>query len=224
MYHVYASKRFDRGTDESAMKNPAMRRNASQARSRATVEKILASAAQLISERGADTVTMTEIAQGAGVVIGTLYQYFSDKSEIMRALLAQHNEEVDGMLLAALEGVTTLEQLLDAMRDSYERYFAYHQVDPLFRSIWSAVQTDAGLQAMDAEDTLKKAAMLRDVAYPLYRDVDDEALTATCALILHLALSAARFALALPEPLRGRSRGVYQRMSREALASLERAR
>jgi AcrR family transcriptional regulator len=188
------------------------------------VEKVLASAAQLIAERGADTVTMTEIAHGAGVVIGTLYQYFSDKSEIMRALLIQHNEEVDGMLLAALEGVSTLEQLLDAMQESYERYFAYHQVDPLFRSIWSAVQTDAALQALDAEDTMKKAAMLRAVAYPLYRDVDDEALMATCALILHLALSAARFALALPEPLRGRSRGVYQRMSREALASLERGR
>jgi AcrR family transcriptional regulator len=204
------------------MKQPMTRRNATQARSRATVERILASAAQLIAERGADTVTMTEIAQGAGVVIGTLYQYFSDKSEIMRALLIQHNEEVDGMLLSALEGVTTLEQLLDAMRDSYERYFAYHQTDPLFRSIWSAVQTDAALQALDAEDTMKKAAMLRDVAQPLYRDVDGEALMATCALILHLALSAARFALALPEPLRARSRGVYQRMTREALASLER--
>jgi AcrR family transcriptional regulator len=186
------------------------------------VEKILASAAQLVAARGADTVTMTEIAQGAGVVIGTLYQYFSDKSEIMRALLTQHNEEVDRMLLADLEGVTTLEQLLDAMRESYERYFAYHQADPLFRGIWSAVQTDAGLQALDTEDTMKKAAMLRGVARPLYRDVDDEALMATCAVILHLALSAARFALALPEPLRGQSRGVYQRMSREALASLER--
>jgi AcrR family transcriptional regulator len=204
-------------------KTPTMRRRASQSRSRATVEKILGSAASLIAERGGDHVTMTEIAQKSGVVIGSLYQYFSDRSEIMRALLIRHNEEVDQLLAASLDGVESLADLLEAMEICYESYYRSHQTDPLFRSIWTAVQTDADLQALDAEDTLSKAAYLHRVALPLYRRVDSDALMTTCALLLHLALSAARFALCIPEPLRGLSLGVYQRMSREALARLEQA-
>jgi AcrR family transcriptional regulator len=205
------------------MKTPSPRRHATQARSRATVEKILSVAAALIAERGADTVTMTEIAQKSGVVIGSLYQYFSDKSEIMRALLIRHNQEVDLLVEGALGGVKTLDDLIDAMQATYATYFDMHQKDPLFRSIWSAVQTDAGLQALDVEDTLGKAATLHKIAAPLYRDVDSDALMTTCALLLHFALSSARFALAIPEPLRSRSLGVYQQMSRNAFASLERA-
>ncbi len=203
-------------------KSPTHRRRASQVRSRATVEKILDSAAQLIAERGGEPVTMTEIAQRSGVVIGSLYQYFSDKSEITRALLIRHNEQIDGMLAASLAGVTSLEALIAAVLASYEDYFRLHQSDPLFRGIWSAVQTDAELQALDAEDTLRKAAMMRTIARPLFADVDGEALTTTFALMLHLALCAARFALTIPEPMRTLSLGVYQRMSAAALAGLER--
>jgi AcrR family transcriptional regulator len=205
------------------MKAAAPRRRATQARSRATVEKILIATAKLITERGADTVTMTEIAQQAGVVIGALYQYFGDRSEIMRALLIRHNEEVTAMLRAPLAEVKTLEDLIEAMQKTYAAYFALHLSDPLYRSLWSAVQTDAALQALDVEDTLSKATYLHGIAKPLYRDVDDDALMATCALILQLALSAARFATAIPEPLQSLSRLTYQRMTREALAGLERA-
>jgi len=185
------------------------------------VEKILNSAAALIAERGADQVTMTLIAQKSGVVIGSLYQYFSDKSQIMRALLIRHNEEVDELVANALDGVETLSDLLDAMEACYASYYRSHQADPLFLSIWSAVQTDADLQALDAQDTLAKAAYLHRIALPLYRRVDSDALLTTCALVFHLALSAARFALYLPDPLRGLSLGIYQRMSRDALALLE---
>jgi AcrR family transcriptional regulator len=198
------------------------RRRASQARSRATVDRILASAADLVATRGGDRVTMTEIAQKSGVVIGSLYQYFSDKSEIIEALLIKHNAEVDVMFAGSLSEVKTLEQLIEAIQATYRTYFDLHQTDPLYRSIWSAVQTDAALQALDVEDTLSKARILHAVALPLYREVDSGELMAACALILQLALAAARFALALPEPMREPTRDTYQRMSREALLGLER--
>ena len=206
------------------MKPTTHRRRASQARSRATVDKILASAAELMASRGGEPVTMTEIAQKSGVVIGSLYQYFSDKSEIIEALLIRHNAEVDGMFKESLAGVTTLEELIDATDATYRSYFHLHQTDPLYRSLWSAVQTDAGLQALDVEDTLSKARMLHDIALPLYAKVDSGELLAACALILQLALAAARFALAIPEPMRAPTRDIYQRMSREALLGIGRQR
>jgi AcrR family transcriptional regulator len=204
------------------MRNQTLRRRATQARSKATVEKILSAAAKLISERGGDPLTMTEIAQQSGVVIGSIYQYFSDKSEIMRALLIRHNQEVDQLLGAALSNVGSLDSLISGLEESCAVYFDLHQNDPLFRGIWSVVQTDAGLQALDAEDTLAKGAFVHQIAMPLYRDVDSDMLMTTCALLMQLALSAARFALSMPEPLRRLSLGVYQRMSRDALLRLER--
>jgi AcrR family transcriptional regulator len=203
------------------MKVQPARRRATQARSRATVDNILAAAARMIAERGADAVTMTEIARESGVVIGSLYQYFGDKSEILRALLERHNAEVDEMVVLSLDGVRDLDDLVERVAVTYARYFELHQKDPMFQGIWSAVQTDADLQALDVEDTLAKAAHLHRAALPLYRKVDSDALMATCAMIMHLSLAAARFATAIPEPLKGLSLGIYQGMSRAALLALE---
>ena len=205
------------------MKVQPARRRATQARSRATVDNILAAAARMVAERGADAVTMTEIAQQSGVVIGSVYQYFADKPAILRALLERHNAEVDQMVALSLEGVETLDDLVDRVAETYDRYFELHQKDPMYLGIWSAVQTDAELQAADVQDTLSKAAYLHRVALPLYSRVDSDALMATCAMILHLCLSAARFATTIPEPLKGLSLGIYQGMSRSALLALERA-
>jgi AcrR family transcriptional regulator len=185
------------------------------------VDKILGAAARMIGERGADGVTMTEIAQQSGVVIGSLYQYFADRSAILQALLERHNAEMDRMVEGSLEGVETLDDLVGRVAATYALYFELHQNDPVFRGIWSAVQTDRELQALDVEDTLSKAAYLHGVALPLYRQVDSDALMATCAMILHLSLAAARFATAIPEPLKSLSIGIYQGMTRQALLSME---
>jgi AcrR family transcriptional regulator len=85
--------------------NTSSRRRATLARSWATVDKILNAAANLIAERGGDPVAMTEIAQQSSVVLGSLYQYLSDKAEIMQALLIRHNEEVDLLVGAPLEAL-----------------------------------------------------------------------------------------------------------------------
>ena len=197
------------------------RRRAVQARSRATVERILESAAALIAERGAEGVTMTEIARRADVVIGSLYQYFPDKAGVMTALFEQHSAAVHGMLMSAIEGSQSLEDLTERVRALAERYFALHREDALFRGLWSAVQTDPALQALDVEDSLKNARALFAVARPLYRRVDEDRLLTACALGMQLSLAAARFALALPEPMAGLCAPVYAHMLRDAFLSLE---
>jgi AcrR family transcriptional regulator len=191
----------------------SVRRRAVQARSRATVERILASAAALIAERGPDGVTMTEIAARAEVVIGSLYQYFPDKAGVMAALFERHNASVREMLSASVEGAATLDDLTARIGALTERYFTLHRDDPLFRGIWAAVQTDPALQALDVADSLRNAELLFRAARPLYVQVDEDRLRATCALCMQLALPAARFALAIPEPLAGLSAGVFTTMA-----------
>jgi len=65
-----------------------------QKRSKATVEAVLAAAAQVFEERGYAAGTTNQIAETAGVSIGTLYQYFPSKEALTVALLELHIEEI----------------------------------------------------------------------------------------------------------------------------------
>jgi len=61
-----------------------------QARSKKTVEDILAGTAQVLVARGYDESTTGAIAERAGVSIGTLYQYFPNKESLVEALFQAH--------------------------------------------------------------------------------------------------------------------------------------
>jgi AcrR family transcriptional regulator len=195
------------------------RRHATQARSKTTVQSILNSAALLIAEKGAD-VTMTEIAQRAGLVIGSLYQYFADKSAIHKAILIRHNADTRIMLHTYVSNVTRFDQFVKSVEDAFQHYFSLHQQDPLFNGIWSIVQTDAELQKIDVEDTLQNARYLQTVCGPMLLHVDKEQVTATCALVIQLAVSTARFARAVPSVLGQQMCDIFRKMIRDALLTL----
>lgn len=63
-----------------------MRKLPKQERSKFTIEAILDATAQLLETGSASTVTTNHIAKRAGISIGTLYQYFPNKTSVMTAL------------------------------------------------------------------------------------------------------------------------------------------
>lgn len=79
---------------------PRRRRKPVQARSKQTVERVLAAAAHVFSERGYGATT-NHVAELAGVSIGSLYQYFPDKDALLVALHHRHLDEVRRHLLGA---------------------------------------------------------------------------------------------------------------------------
>jgi AcrR family transcriptional regulator len=62
------------------------RKRPRQARAQATVSAILEGTIQVLEREGPDAVTTTRVAEVAGVSVGTLYQYFSDRDAIFEAL------------------------------------------------------------------------------------------------------------------------------------------
>jgi AcrR family transcriptional regulator len=199
---------------------PPARRRASQVRSKITVQRILDATAALIVERGAEPVTMTEIAQRANLVIGSLYQYFSDKSAIHKALLIQHNADMRLMLHTYVSKAHDVEEFIQSLERAFEQYFALHQKDPLVNCVWSVVQTDADLQSIDLEDTLQHARYIYSICGPLFPRVDSERLVATCALLLHLAASTGRFARAIPHALGQHTLPTFNRLIRDTFQAL----
>ncbi len=77
------------------------RREPLQARSRETVERILAAARELILEGGVDAATTTAIAARAGVGASSLYRFFADRDELFARLLEVEIEQIERTAEAA---------------------------------------------------------------------------------------------------------------------------
>lgn len=65
-----------------------------QARSTASVDAVLDATIQVLLDVGKERLTTTRVALRAGVSVGTLYQYFPNKSALLQAVLKRHLEEV----------------------------------------------------------------------------------------------------------------------------------
>ena len=81
-----------------------MRKNAKQARAKLTIETILEAATQLLEGREPDQISTNHIAARAGVSIGTLYQYFPNKTAIFVALAERDIQARFEVVAAALTG------------------------------------------------------------------------------------------------------------------------
>jgi AcrR family transcriptional regulator len=65
-----------------------------QSRSKDTVAAILEATTQILIERGSAGLTTNHVAARAGVSIGTLYQYFSNKQDLVMAVVNAHIAEM----------------------------------------------------------------------------------------------------------------------------------
>ena len=70
------------------------RKSPVQARSTASVDAILEATVQVLLDVGKERLTTTRVASRAGVSVGTLYQYFPNKSALLQAALKRHLDGV----------------------------------------------------------------------------------------------------------------------------------
>ncbi len=82
------------------------RKEARQRRSQATVDAILEAAARLFAGDGLERITTNQIAELAGVSVGSLYQYFPSKEAILGELIDRHAEQTMARLSSALDDLT----------------------------------------------------------------------------------------------------------------------
>ena len=98
-----------------------------QARSKQTVALILDAASQVFSKLGEDAVTTGAVAERAGVSIGTIYQYFSNRDSILIALAEQERQKLARRLRAQISSIRTsgsqepARELIRALISSFAR-------------------------------------------------------------------------------------------------------
>jgi AcrR family transcriptional regulator len=84
------------------------RKEASQARSRATVAALIEATARILIRDSFDRASTNRIAEEAGVSIGSLYQYFPSKEALVAAVMDRHNRELMRVARGALVEVAAL--------------------------------------------------------------------------------------------------------------------
>ena len=105
------------------------RKRPRQARSRDTVDAILAATARVLVKVGFDGLTTNGVAEAAGVSIGSLYQYFPNKEALVAALIEHHVEKMNAAILSELARVARL-PMVEAVRAVIELTIGAHAVEP----------------------------------------------------------------------------------------------
>ncbi len=92
-----------------------------QARSGVSVDAILKATVQVLLRAGKERLTTTRVAMRAGVSVGTLYQYFPNKSALLKAVLKAHMEQVAGNVERACreQRGQPLEQMAGALVEAF---------------------------------------------------------------------------------------------------------
>jgi AcrR family transcriptional regulator len=189
------------------------RRAPSQQRSRERVERILDEAKRLIAEAGSDAMRMSELAERAGVSIGSLYQYFPDKGAVIRMLAERYNAEGRACIADGLAGVGDIAGLESAFAELVDVYYALFLSEPVMRDIWSGTQADKALHDIDLADSRVSGALLADVLIRLRPKADPEMLSRSAFLIMYLGESTMRLAISVARDEGDALVDAYKRMA-----------
>lgn len=197
---------------------PGPRREPTQKRSRERVERMLAVASRLIAEKGSDALRMGEVAEKAGVSIGSLYQFFPDKSAIIRALADRYQKESEVCIAEALTSVKDGKALEKAFSALVHTYYGIFLAEPVMRDIWSGTQADKALRELELAHSRANAGMLLEVLIRLHPDEDPAALETSAFLIWQLGEATMRLAVSVDRAEGDRLVTAYKRMALSELA------
>ncbi len=206
-------------TTAGVTKGEATRRLPTQQRSRERVERMLAVATELIARKGSDAVRMSEVADAAGVPIGSLYQFFPDKSALILALAERYNALGRACIQAELEPVHDQASLADAFARLVDEYHALFLSEPVMRDIWSGTQADQKLRTIDLEDSRQTAALLTAALERVYPEADRDAIATRALVVMSCGEAALRLAISLPTAEGVAVVQVYKQMALRELMS-----
>jgi AcrR family transcriptional regulator len=148
------------------------------------------------ADRGLDGLTMEGVAQGAGVPIGSLYQFFPDRNALLARLFSQILEATDGLVQDRFREVDSAASFEAAAEGLVESLYQEIAGDPALVEIWTAVQASRALRHLDTEDSRRNANVLYEAARSFAPNtVSEERLLRACFLVCDLLRSVQQTAL-----------------------------
>src|SRR5271156_3802675 len=149
------------------------RKSPVQARSAASVDAIVEATIQILLSAGKKRLTTTRVAFRAGVSVGTLYQYFPNKSALLQAALKRHLDEVAEAVERVCRDQTgkTLQHMAPALIDAFlNAKMRDAKTSVALYSVSSDVDGAKIAQQMGARTNKAIVGLLATACPPLTRD------------------------------------------------------
>ena len=127
------------------------RKSPLQARSAATVETILEAATRVIAKESLSGFNTNRVAEVAGVSVGSLYQYFPNKTALVIALIQQDHFQLAARLMRCVDQY--IEKTFDVALDALIDVALAHQ----FASPILAAALDHEERRLPLDDVLQQA-------------------------------------------------------------------
>lgn len=170
------------------------RRRPVQERSRIKFDQLLQSSRELLLDVGFESFTCEEVAQRAGVPIGTLYQFFANKyvivCELDRVDAIAVREELAKLAaqIPSLDWLMLLDRLIDHIAELWRK-------DPSRRAVWHAVQSTPATRATAAVTERELAAEVARVLAPLTPRTPRERRRIIAEVLVHVSYSMFNFSV-----------------------------
>jgi AcrR family transcriptional regulator len=125
-------------------------------------DQLIQKGIELLGQQGYEEMSITELAQAAGISKGLLYHYFPTKSDFVVAVFRQAREEIEQLLTIGDASREPAEQL-DASIDAFLSYAEEHAAG--FQALARARSgDDAAIRAELAEGRRRRVSQLMDAA------------------------------------------------------------
>ncbi|MBT3220467.1 MAG: TetR/AcrR family transcriptional regulator [Proteobacteria bacterium] len=169
------------------------KRRPRQKRSESTRNKIIESGKRLFSEDGYHGTSSKKIAREAGIAIGSFYNYFANKKELLLEVYRLHVVEVHNMVSGSLSKIDFTSPDLDGralMEGIVEQTRQLHDLSPdLHRQLTALAHSDTDFQNLKSQEEDRIVGMIIELLKPhrkVLRVKDLEAAT----IVLTLSLEA----------------------------------
>ncbi|WP_375398737.1 TetR/AcrR family transcriptional regulator [uncultured Sphingomonas sp.] len=172
-----------------------MRKIPTQLRAKQRVERILDATEALLIERGVGTLTVNDIATRAEVPIGSMYQYFNNRDEVLYALCDRHYRILGSAADGYFTNVRTVADFTRDVRKALYLCWDYTNGNAAFRELFFDVQAWGIVREIDWQDTLLNAERMSGALHSLVSYVPRESVLALCIIIGDSASSTARIAV-----------------------------
>lgn len=132
-------------------------RKPQQGRSKASLERMLAAARDLMLERGSEEFTLLEVSERGQVSIGSIYLRFESKDNLVRGVIAEALETLGGeeteMLAKLSRDCATLGEFVPAYVEAYAEVLRRHA--PLLRLTMERAAIDPLVSGPGKENALR---------------------------------------------------------------------
>ncbi|MGW0036912.1 TetR family transcriptional regulator [Gordonia sp. NPDC003376] len=133
------------GVPQEDLSGVPLRRTPTQMRSREKVSRALAAADRIAATEGVEALTLTRVADAAGLSPGALHQYLPDRDAIAAALVARYHGRIEALMDTVISRVAE-EDVDDPVAEVIGQIARIYSEESIVRLVRSAtsVPGDAG--------------------------------------------------------------------------------